>query len=135
MIETTAPCSAVTSSPPRPPLLRSRRGRPRRPVPAEPSPARVPVSALHAAEQFALASEIADELLAADDETRAGRHVILPALGAIGIRDPRAVAASVARDALNRTAELCADLPDDLADAVLEDVVRTARLIDTAVTR
>ncbi len=94
-----------------------------------------PAAALHAAEQFALASEILDELVAAGDGTGARRHVILPALSAIGIRDPRTVAATVARDALNRTAELCADLPDALADSVLADVVRTARLLDSTVER
>ena len=93
-----------------------------------------PAAIRDAVEQFALACEILDELVrdgegVGEAEQRPG---IVSVLGAIGIREPRAVAAAVARDALNRTAEASAELPDALADVVLEDVVRTARLIDTA---
>ena len=91
-------------------------------------------SAMHdAVEHFALAGEILDELAGDSHADRpVTRTGILSVLNSIGVRDPRAVAAVLAKDALERTAVATAELPDELADVVLEDVVRTARLIDQA---
>jgi len=103
-------------------------------TPAASRPARSAVAMRSATENLALACQIIDELVAASVEptTTSCGPTVIPALQAIGFRDPRAMAAAVARDALNRTVDASADLPHALADIVLEDVVRTDRLIDAA---